>query len=263
MRAHIASLILLVIAVPVQSQAPTTAVSRSREAVLTRPGGVDRGAVLDRGTFGTPSITQATPNTAPQGQQNVTVQLTGSFTNFTAGATVASFGPGVTLAGPLTVASPTTATAVLLIDPWAATGARTVTLTTGQEVATAVNGFTVTPRPDGFSNTCVSPSNLGQLYPGASKQATGQLYAANTEEWFYVTFSPGSGLTLSLKNVQPSSDFDMDVRSACAAPQLASTSAGQKTLVLPDNGPHTVYIRLRASQWDVAHPGFTMTLAAN
>ncbi|SPE29771.1 hypothetical protein SBA6_1160007 [Candidatus Sulfopaludibacter sp. SbA6] len=44
----------------------------------------------------------------------------------------------------LTVNSSTSANAVVNIDPAAATGARTVSLTTGSEVATLANGFTVT-----------------------------------------------------------------------------------------------------------------------
>jgi RHS repeat-associated protein len=88
------------------------------------------------------AITQISPNTALQGQQNVSVAITGQFTHFLQGTTTASFGAGITIAS-LTVNSPTTATAVLNIDPAAATGARNVTITTGSEVASLVNGFTV------------------------------------------------------------------------------------------------------------------------
>src|SRR5206468_3210933 len=64
-------------------------------------------------------------------------------TNFVQGATTASFGAGITLASPLVVNSATSATAVLNIDSAAVVGTRTVTLTTGTEVATLNDGFTV------------------------------------------------------------------------------------------------------------------------
>lgn len=91
----------------------------------------------------TPVLTLVSPNTGQQGQQNETVNLTGQFTNWVQGTTTASFGPGITVAN-LTINSATTATAKLNIDPAAATGARNVTMTTGVELATATNGFTVT-----------------------------------------------------------------------------------------------------------------------
>jgi len=93
---------------------------------------------------GVPVITSVSPASGQQGQQNLSVKITGVFTHFAQGATVASFGAGVTVAS-LTVSSPTSATAVINIDPAAATGARDVTLTTGAEIATLSGGFTVTP----------------------------------------------------------------------------------------------------------------------
>jgi hypothetical protein len=59
-------------------------------------------------------------NTGQQGQQNLAVNLTGQFTHWTQGTTMASFGEGITVAS-LTVNSPTTATAILNIDGMAMT----------------------------------------------------------------------------------------------------------------------------------------------
>src|SRR5262249_60523699 len=59
------------------------------------------------------------------------------------GTTTVSFGAGITVAT-LTVNSATTATAVLNINAAAATGSRNVTVTTGAEIVTLNNGFTVT-----------------------------------------------------------------------------------------------------------------------
>ena len=98
-------------------------------------------------TNGTPVLTQVNPNTGLQGQQNESVTLTGQFTHWVQGTTTASFGAGITVAS-LTVNSSTSATAVVNIDPTAATGTRTITLTTGAEVATLAAGFTVGQPPD-------------------------------------------------------------------------------------------------------------------
>src|SRR5207247_3205605 len=77
-----------------------------------------------------------------QGQQNLSVNLTGQFTHFVQGTTTASFGAGITVVS-LTVNSATTATTVVNIDAGTATGNRNLTLTTGLEVVTLTNGFTV------------------------------------------------------------------------------------------------------------------------
>ncbi len=107
---------------------------------------------------GTPVLTQVNPSTAEEGQQNVSVALTGQFTQFDQGATVASFGPGITVTS-LTINSATSAIAVLAIGATAEAGARNVSVTTGGEVVTLANSFTVTvPTPVLVQ---VSP-NMGQ-----------------------------------------------------------------------------------------------------
>jgi len=79
-----------------------------------------------------------------------TVALTGANTGFLQGQTMANFGPGISVSGApegqpgvLTVASPTSATATLTIDPAAAAGVRGVTLSTGAQTASLTNAFTV------------------------------------------------------------------------------------------------------------------------
>ena len=94
-------------------------------------------------TVGALILESVNPNSGQQGQQNLSVVLTGSGTNWVQGTTTASFGPGITVAS-LTVNSPTSAMALLNIDANAAVGLQTVTITTGSEVETRVNGFVVT-----------------------------------------------------------------------------------------------------------------------
>ena len=94
-------------------------------------------------TNGTPVLTTVNPNTGQQGQTNESVSLTGQFTHWVQGTSTASFGAGITVAT-LDGQLGDSATAVLNIDPAAAAGARNVTVTTGGEVVTLTNGFTVT-----------------------------------------------------------------------------------------------------------------------
>ena len=97
-----------------------------------------------------PTISSISPNNGQQGQQNLSVTITGQFTNWVQGTTTADFGAGITVAY-LTVNSPISATAILDIDSAAALGGRTVTLSTGSEIATLSNGFAVT------SSACTAP----------------------------------------------------------------------------------------------------------
>ena len=87
------------------------------------------------------SLSGVTPATGQPGQ-TLSVSVTGVFTNFLQGSTVAGFGAGITIVS-LTVTNATHATASITLAANAAGGPRTVTMTTGVEVATQANGFTV------------------------------------------------------------------------------------------------------------------------
>ena len=139
----------------------TSATAGARTVTLTTGGEV---ATLANGftvTAGIPVLTQVNPNNGQQGQQNLSVAVTGQFTHFVQGSTAASFGAGITVAS-LTVNSPTSATAVINLSASAATGARNVTLTTGAESATLANGFTVTSRAPPASIISAAPNTVPQ-----------------------------------------------------------------------------------------------------
>src|ERR1022692_1315235 len=118
------------------------------------------------------SIQTLTPNSSNAGL-SLQVSITGSFTHFAQGTTVANFGPGIAVGGaaagqpgPVTVASPTSATAEIAISASAATGSQTVTVTTGAEQATLANGFTVQAAIPYISLTTTSTTPLAQGLSG-------------------------------------------------------------------------------------------------
>ncbi len=93
---------------------------------------------------GQPALSSASPASGQQGT-SLSVAVTGQFTGFINGTTTADFGAGITVTG-VTVTSATAATVNVTISPLAAVGNRTVTLTTGNEIASSTAGsfFTVT-----------------------------------------------------------------------------------------------------------------------
>jgi len=93
---------------------------------------------------GIPHLTSVTPNADQQGKQNLAVTISGQFTNFSQATSQVSFGAGITVSS-VTVASPTSLTAQISILNTAATGLRTVTVTTGSEALSLFNGFSVNP----------------------------------------------------------------------------------------------------------------------
>jgi Bacterial Ig-like domain len=183
-------------------------------------------------TAGTPVLTTVNPNTGVQGQTNENVTLTGQFTHWVQGTSTASFGAGITVAS-LTVNSATSATAVLNIDPAAATGARNVTVTTGGEVVTLNNGFTVTAGTPVL--TTVSP-NTGQLgQTNESVTLTGQFthWVQGTS-----TASFGAGITVVSLTVNSSTSatavLNIDPAAATGARNVTVTTGGE--VVTLNNG---------------------------
>jgi hypothetical protein len=147
-------------------------------------------------TAGTPVVVSVNPASGQQGQQNLSVAIAGQFTNWLQGTTTANFGAGITVTS-LAVISSTSATAKINIDPAAATGTRTITLTTGSEVAALTNGFTVTAGAPVLLS--VSPSTGQQGQQSLPVTITGQFthFAQGATQ---VSFGPGitvSGVTVT------------------------------------------------------------------
>ena len=170
-------------------------------------------AIFAAGTAGKckniPVLLSASANTGQQGQQNLSIAITGQNTHFVQGTTTASFGAGITVAS-VTVNSPTSATAVINIDPAAMIGARTVTLTTSAETVGLANSFTVTAGMPAL--TLVSP-NTGQLgQQNLSVALTGQ----NTH-FVQGTTQVSFGVGITVSNVTVSCPTCLTVTLAVAA----------------------------------------------
>jgi hypothetical protein len=128
-------------------------------------------------TAGTSNFTiqvtiSVTPNSGNAGL-SLQIAITGTNTNFVQGVTQASFGPGISVGGaaaggfgPVTVTDATDATAEIAISATAATGSQTVTVTTGAEQASLVNGFTILPAIASVSLTTTSTTPLAQGFSG-------------------------------------------------------------------------------------------------
>lgn len=210
----------------------TSAVTGSRNVTITTGTEV---VTLTNGftvTAGTPVLTQANPSTGQQGQQNLSVVITGQFTHFVQGTTTASFGAGTTVVS-LAVNSQVSATAVLNIDPAAVTGSRNVVVTTGSEAETLTNGFAVAP------GTPV----LLSAYPSSGQQGQNSLSVALTggyTNWVQgtTTASFGAGITVAsltvssattasaVLNINPAATLGARTITTTTGPEVESFNSG-------------------------------------
>src|SRR5262249_15997265 len=105
-----------------------------------------------------PALVSVNPAAAQQGDA-VDVSITGAATSFQPGVTSVSAGAGIVVTN-VNVKSSTSVSAHLAIDPLAVTGLRSITVTTGGQVLTLNNAFTVNPGPAVISQ--VNPSQVNQ-----------------------------------------------------------------------------------------------------
>jgi hypothetical protein len=177
--------------------------------VATLPQSFNVAPALTETSLGTvpitmPAIAQVSPNSGVQAGNYVTVTLTGNNHTHFSSSTKADFGSGITPSA-LTNVSNNSVRTVLTIAPGAATGPRTVTLTTGNEVAKLANAFTVlapansTPASFQASLHGLSVSGTSEVQwcdpSGCTPWATGG-YTAEMDG----TFQPGDELHVVLEN---------------------------------------------------------------
>ena len=139
---------------------------------------------------GAPTLTSLSPN---QGVRARTVAVTLTGTNFVAGATTVTVSGGGVTVNTVTVGSATSLTANFVLDPAAAEGPRTVTVTTAAGTSGAQT-FTVTvPLPPGTPTlTSVSPN---QGVPGSTVAVT--LTGTNFVAGATTVTVGGSGVTVT------------------------------------------------------------------
>ncbi len=167
-----------------------------------------------------PVILTVTPNRGQPGQNLPSVAVVGQGTNFVNGTTVASFGAGITV-NSTTVSDATHATVSITIAAGVATGARTVTLTTGNELATLANGFTVA------ANTPVIQSVTPHLaFPGQSLASVAVVGLTTNFVNGTTVASFGAGITVNSTTVTDATHATVSITIA------ANAAAGARTVTL-------------------------------
>ena len=139
------------------------------------------------------SLSSITPNNGAAGA-SIPVAIVGSYTNFLGGSTVANFGAGI-LVNSITVVDASHATVSIAIASSATPGPHAVTMTTGIEVATLVNGFTVNPA--GVTPT-ITDFNPKSAAAGTLVTVTGTNLQPNAGTSATVTLAKQGGGTLSI-----------------------------------------------------------------
>ena len=118
-------------------------------ATVTATTGTEVASATFNIAAGIPGITVISPNVGTP-NSTATVTVTSQFTNFVQGTTQASFGPNIQVSGgpsggfgTVTVTSPTSFTATLVIATGATLGAQTVQVKTGTQTLSVTSGFNV------------------------------------------------------------------------------------------------------------------------
>ncbi len=192
---------------PVTVSSSTTAMAQITILTSALPGprtvsvetGTEQASLTDRfEVVGLPSLISLSPNSAEQGQ-TVTVLMSGSYSNLVEGTTQANFGPGTSVGGgpaggfgPVTVISPISATAQVMIDGSAILGSRTVVAQTGVEQASIPDGFSILgpvigPPP---TVTITSPAEADEVTSPTTVTGTGS--SPNLDSWTLDYPAPGS-----------------------------------------------------------------------
>jgi hypothetical protein len=170
---------------------------------------------------GAPTITNVNPPTGTQGiTTNVT--LTGQFTSWVQGTSVASFGSGITV-NSLTVNSATSALANITISQTATLGSRTVTVTTGAQVASITGGFSVLAGVPAL--TTAAP---GTIQAGATGNIVITGVFTNFQQAF-TTVSFGSGITVNFVTVSSFTQLTANITAA------SNAAVGGRTIQVDTN----------------------------
>jgi RHS repeat-associated protein len=188
------------------------------------------------------SISSVTPDSGQAGQ-TLPVSIAGLYTNFVQGSTQASFGPGISVGGaspaafgPVTVTTPTTATAQLSIDPSATLGSQTVTIQTGAQQESLQNGFTI--KPASGTSPVITDFNPKSAVVGTLINISGSNFTSTTAAMPQLTLGKQGGGSIAA----PVATFDAShiamVIPAGAATGLLTVTVGIQSAT--STGPLTI-----------------------
>jgi hypothetical protein len=179
---------------------------------------------------GSPTLSHAVPQAGAPGQTSLNVLITGAFTHFVQGTTTAEFGAGISV-NTVSVHNPNQATANLTIEPGAALGNRTITLTTAGEVVSLSDGFAV---------TSVGAPTLTEITPATYQQgpATIDVVVSGGLTHFaqgMTTANFGGGVTINSVTVQSATRATVNISIAPAAelgPRTVRLTTGSEVVSL-------------------------------
>ena len=178
-------------------------------------------------TNGSPQLSAVSPPTGTQGI-TLNVNLTGLYTHFVQGTSVASFGAGITV-NTLTVSSSTTAVANITISQTATIASRNVSVTTGSEVASITGGFSVLAGVPALVSDSPSSAQAGST---ANIIITGVF---TTFQQGFTTVSFGSGVTVNFVTVNSTTQLTANISvssSAPVGPQTITVTTNSQALTL-------------------------------
>ncbi|MBC7925675.1 MAG: Ig-like domain-containing protein, partial [Bryobacteraceae bacterium] len=172
-------------------------------------------------TSGSATLSSVAPAAGDQGS-TLTVAIVGQNTAFAQGSTTASFGAGITV-NSLTVTSPTAASASISIAALAVAGPRTVTLTTGGQVASLANAFTVRGATPVISTVVPGSGAQSQTLDVTITGSFTGFTAASVADF-------GAGITVNSTTLLSASQVRANITvSAIAAPGLRNVAVNTGT----------------------------------
>lgn len=151
--------------------------------------------------FNASSIASVTPASGLQGASITGVAIVGTSTHFS-GSTTVSFGSNITVSN-VSASNATHLTCDIVIGGTAVAGARNVVVTTGSEIATGTNAFTVTG--PAFSSVTPSSGNQGATLNGVAIVGTLTHFSGST------TVNLGSDISVSNIAVSDATHLTCDI----------------------------------------------------
>lgn len=172
---------------------------------------------------GAARLSSVTPPTGTQGSTNQNITLTGLFTHFVNGTSVANFGSGITV-NSTTVSSSTSAVANITISPTATIASRNVSVTTGSETATITGGFSVLAGVPSLLSASPASAQAGST---ANVVVNGQF---TSFQQGVSTVSFGSGVAVNIITVNSATQLTANITVA------ANATVGSRDISVTTNG---------------------------